>query len=73
LIFCFCAIEHHIKAEEWPVRENFLLGNVVALRLEAILVGDVVQRDDLTVGSGPADRSLDGELLVFGSQVVHHS
>lgn len=44
---------------------------MIALRLEAILVGDVVERDHLAVGSCPCDGSLDGELLVLRAEIVH--
>lgn len=49
----FCVIEHHMRAK--LSRRRRLLGNVVALGLEAVLVGDVVERDDLTIRGGPAD------------------
>jgi hypothetical protein len=79
--FSFCSLavfgEHFLRNrashEGELCRRRRLLGNVVTLGLEAVLVGDVVQRDHLTVRCCPGDRSLDGEFFVLRAQVVHNS
>lgn len=43
---------------------------MIALRLEAVLVGDVVESDDLAIRCSPCDRSLDGDFFGIRSQVV---
>lgn len=43
---------------------------MVSLWLEAVLVGNVVEGDDLAIRCSPCDRSLDGDFFGIRSQVV---
>jgi len=43
---------------------------MVACGLEAILVGDIVERVSLAIGSDPSDGSGDDQDLIFGASIL---
>jgi hypothetical protein len=59
----------HVQ-KRWRVVTYDLLGEMVALGLETVLVGDVVEGVFLSVSGNPSDGSTDDQSLLLGSNVL---